>query len=265
MRSNKLLTTIVISLLALSINGQAIINFGGERVYDFGFVKEGDKVTHIFEFGNDGTDTSSLVLSKVKPSCGCTSPNWPRQPFMSGESGEIDVTYNSKGRVGRFYKHITVSSNADEPELELIIKGVVVAKDKLPSDSLLNAIESKSPNLSFDRTLFNIGKIEKGKQSILELTVTNTGKEAVTIINSGTGCSCIRVDQDIVIEAGESESVKLTYTARQLESQLDKLVLVTDEIDHPIYEIKFKADVLKSLVEKDNMMNQNNAPGGFGF
>lgn len=258
---HKLYTTGLVILASLALNAQSTIDFK-ERIYDFGFVTEGEKPTHVFEFENNGDDT--LQLSKVKPSCGCTTPNWPRNPFLEGESGEIKVSYNSKGRVGKFQKYITVSSNAGEPEIKIIIKGVVISKDQLPADSLVQALGTKIPNLSFDREIVNLGKLEKNKKSTIELVITNNGKEDVVVKSGMSGCSCISTDYNKVVAAGESININVTYTARGLGNVSDKLVLLTNEVDHPVYQFEFKAEVVESLVEPEGIMHQN-AGGGFGF
>lgn len=261
MRQKKLYTTVWMILLCYGMNAQTDIKFI-EEVYDFGFVTEGEQVTHDFEFENNGSDT--LKLLNVKPSCGCTTPNWPRNPFLEGESGEIRVSYNSKGRVGRFQKYITVSSNATNAELKLVIKGVVVAKNQLPADSLVATLPIKMPNLSFERTKVNLGKLEKNKQSTTELIITNQGKETVTILNGSAGCSCIRTDYNVKVEPGESIPLSSVYTARGEGKVSDKLVILTDEVDYPVYEVVFYAEVVESLVEGEGVMHQE-IRGGFGF
>ena len=81
-----------------------------ETLHDFGDITQGDKVTHVFAFENTGTEP--LVLNNVLTTCGCTAPSWPRDPIAPGESGEITVTFNSRGKIGMQNKIITVVSNA---------------------------------------------------------------------------------------------------------------------------------------------------------
>ena len=79
--------------------------------HDFGKIKEGEKVSHTFKFKNTGTNP--LVLSSVKPSCGCTVPNWSKDPIAPGQDGVIEVTFDSEGRQGTQHKSITVMANTD--------------------------------------------------------------------------------------------------------------------------------------------------------
>lgn len=81
-----------------------------ETLHDFGDITQGDKVTHVFAFENTGTEP--LVLNNVLTTCGCTAPSWPRDPIAPGQSGEITVTFNSRGKMGMQNKIITVVSNA---------------------------------------------------------------------------------------------------------------------------------------------------------
>lgn len=95
-----------------------------EESFDFGSdIIDGEKKTHTFEFTNTGN--SPLIIEKVKASCGCTTPNWPKTPIAPGEVGEITATYNSKGRPGKFNKVIRITSNAATPTKVLYIKGEV--------------------------------------------------------------------------------------------------------------------------------------------
>lgn len=95
-----------------------------EESFDFGSeIIDGEKVTHKFSFTNVGP--TPLIIEKVKASCGCTTPNWPKQPIAPGATGEITATYNSKGRIGKFNKAIRITSNAATPTKVLYIKGQV--------------------------------------------------------------------------------------------------------------------------------------------
>ena len=76
---------------------------------DFGDISQGDKVKHVFNFKNTGTEP--LILSNVITSCGCTATEWPREPIAPGASAEINATFNSSGKMGKQNKVITVVSN----------------------------------------------------------------------------------------------------------------------------------------------------------
>ncbi|MCX6185916.1 MAG: DUF1573 domain-containing protein [Bacteroidetes bacterium] len=97
--------------------------------HDFGKVWSGSQVAYEFVFVNKGI--VPLILTSVKPSCGCTTPEWPREPIMPGQKSKIKAMYNSGSYQGPFAKSITINSNAGS-DLQLIIKGEVLDKPKEP-------------------------------------------------------------------------------------------------------------------------------------
>jgi hypothetical protein len=79
-----------------------------ELAYDFGNIKQGTPVSHIFEFKNVGTKDITLV--NVAASCGCTTPNWKGGIYKPQESAQITATYNAASE-GFFNKVITVTTS----------------------------------------------------------------------------------------------------------------------------------------------------------
>lgn len=99
--------------------------------YDFGTVKQGVMVKRIFHFTNTGKD--SLVISNVKVTCGCTVPEWPKEPIPPGGKGEIKVGFNTADKVGRQLKILRVIANTEPAETILQIGGeVIMVKKKKP-------------------------------------------------------------------------------------------------------------------------------------
>lgn len=92
--------------------------------YEFGTIKQGEKVTHLFTFTNKGN--APLIISSAKPSCGCTVPSWPKEPIMPGESGEIKAVFNSTHKSGRQNKSIRVFTNMGEQASTVFLKGEVI-------------------------------------------------------------------------------------------------------------------------------------------
>lgn len=111
--------------------GDGHFEFNNE-VFDFGEVIEGEKAEHEFVFKNTGSEP--IIIEKVKASCGCTTPQWPKTPIAPGQEAVIKAIYNSKGRPGKFNKAIRITSNSDEPTKVLYIKGEVIkgGTDDLP-------------------------------------------------------------------------------------------------------------------------------------
>ncbi len=94
-----------------------------EPSHDFGVVAEGEVARHVFTFRNAGE--APLVLKDVRASCGCTTPEWSREPVAPGEAGRITVGYDSAGRPGAFRKSITVVTDGDPSVVVLYIRGDV--------------------------------------------------------------------------------------------------------------------------------------------
>ncbi len=105
-----------------------------QTTYDFGRIREeGGKVTGRFEFTNVGD--SDLVLTNVRPGCGCTAANYSHDPVAPGQRGFIEATYNPYNRPGAFNKNIRVTTN--EPQFRgdsksgphmIFIKGEVIKR-----------------------------------------------------------------------------------------------------------------------------------------
>ena len=125
----KYLLLMVMALVVFSAQAQgekkgAVLSFK-EKSIDFGSIKQGDKVEHTFVFQNTG-DTP-LVISNVAVTCGCTAPNWPKEPIAPGKSGELKVVFNSAGKMGAQNSVVMIYSNASEP-----IEKVTLISNVLP-------------------------------------------------------------------------------------------------------------------------------------
>ena len=94
-------------------------------LHDYGTIVQGADGNCEFKFTNSGK--APLILSNVQASCGCTVPEWPKEPIMPGKSSSIKVSYNT-AIVGVFGKTITVNSNAVNNLVVLQIKGSVTPK-----------------------------------------------------------------------------------------------------------------------------------------
>jgi hypothetical protein len=106
--------------------GIADIKFEEEE-FDFGKITQGEKVSHAFIFKNTGN--KNLIISGASGSCGCTVPEWPKEPIKAGESGKINVVFNSEGKSGLQEKIVTIITNC-EPATKIIrIKADVIVAE----------------------------------------------------------------------------------------------------------------------------------------
>ncbi|MEM5566016.1 DUF1573 domain-containing protein [Psychroserpens sp. AS72] len=101
----------------------ATIKFKTE-VVDYGTITQNSDGTRVFTFTNTGD--APLLITNVKASCGCTVPTYSKAPILPGESGELNIKYDTK-RLGNFTKTVTVTSNAEGGNKILKIKGNIIA------------------------------------------------------------------------------------------------------------------------------------------
>lgn len=94
-----------------------------ESTFDFGSIKSGAEVTHEYRFKNSGN--APLLISEASGSCGCTVPQWPKNPIAPGDGGVIKVTFNSTGISGQVAKTVTILANTIPSTKVLTISGEV--------------------------------------------------------------------------------------------------------------------------------------------
>lgn len=98
-----------------------------EEVFDFGRITQGEKVSHSFTFKNTGT--KNLIISGASGSCGCTVPEWPKEPILPGAEGVINVVFSSEGKRGLQEKTITVATNCEPATRIIRIKTEVIVAE----------------------------------------------------------------------------------------------------------------------------------------
>lgn len=139
-RSTSKIGILFLAALAISFYGFAQVNEvvdNGPRIkweksiHDFGDMSQGDRVEETFRLTNTGNEP--LVITNVQVSCGCTLPkNWPRDPIVPGEKGEITVAFNSAGKFGKQNKVVTIVSNAVNKDASQLLLSANVLEKKVP-------------------------------------------------------------------------------------------------------------------------------------
>ncbi len=132
MKAKKVLSALFVSLVLMGITftvqaqdeAKASMTWKSTTI-DLGKIEQGKPVTVEFEFTNPSM--VPLMITSVRPNCGCTVADYPKEPVAPGQSGKIVVTYNAASS-GAFAKSTTVTTNAAEGSVSLLIKGEVVAK-----------------------------------------------------------------------------------------------------------------------------------------
>lgn len=95
-----------------------------KTTHDFGRVKQNSENLYWFEFSNAGKEP--LLISNAQASCGCTVPEYPKEPIPPGGKGKIKVVYSPGSQEGLQTKNVTVTANTDPPQTILTITAQVV-------------------------------------------------------------------------------------------------------------------------------------------
>jgi hypothetical protein len=142
--------------------------------HDFGtFKEENGPVKHQFKFFNKGN--APLLITDVKASCGCTTPDWTKSPVLPGQSGLVSASFDPSKRPGNFDKTITVTSNAEQVTLR--ITGEVAAKVKTNDD----IYPVKYDNISLETSNIGFTKILNTEVKTDTVHVLNTSGENVKL------------------------------------------------------------------------------------
>lgn len=112
-----------------------------EFSYDFGSIAQGKPVYHVFQIVNKGT--VPLKLDNVQASCGCTTPEWSKDPIAPGATDKIKVGYNAASE-GHFEKMVTITYNGNNTK-QIIIKGEVwrAPAGSAPANASINFLKQQ--------------------------------------------------------------------------------------------------------------------------
>ncbi len=179
-----------------------------EEVHDFGTIREeAGKVTTKFEFVNTGS--APLLIQNVRATCGCTAPEWTRQPVPPGGKGFVAATYNPAGRPNAFSKYLYVDANTDQGSLRLTIKGVVTPKPRSIEDDYryeMSGLRLKANHLAFG----NVNHTDKKDYS---LDIINNSDAPLNLgVQRLPGHMTLEF-VPAVLKPGEKGLVKATYNA----------------------------------------------------
>ncbi|NQU87315.1 MAG: DUF1573 domain-containing protein [Mariniphaga sp.] len=198
--------------------------------HDFGTFKEEAGVqTTTFEFTNKGE--VPLVLNNVRASCGCTTPKWTREPVAPGQKGSIQVSYNPKGRPGKFSKAVTVQSNAETPVINLSIAGVTEQREK----TLAELYPRKIGDLMVRTNTISFSRIKSNEVKTGSLELVNDTDEPVTIGFKTVPKHVKAVVTPNVVPPKGKSVLKVTYDAKGKETYgyaSDRIYLIINGDDN---------------------------------
>jgi hypothetical protein len=179
-----------------------------ETEHDFGkFKEEAGRQSYDFVITNTGTDP--LVIQNVVASCGCTTPEWTKQPIPAGGSGKVTAIYDPKDRPGIFNKTLSVYSNSKPEVVVLIIKGEVIPHEKTVDELYtfpVGGVRFENQNLAFT----NVKKTEK---KIRVMPIINTTNAPVKVGFTGLPAHLELKANPETLKPGEKGLVEGTYDA----------------------------------------------------
>ncbi|MGA1976430.1 MAG: DUF1573 domain-containing protein [Bacteroidales bacterium] len=198
-----------LSILAsgISVVAQPVMKLTATE-HDFGTFKE-EAGRQMFDFAVTNAGNAPLVIQNIVASCGCTTPDWTKEPIAPGAQGKITAIYDPNGRPGQFSKTLTVYSNSTPNIVVLTIKGEVVPHEKTVEELFtfpVNGIRFESNHLAFT----NIKKTEK-KIKVMQL-INTTPKSVKVEFDQLPPYLTMKVDQDSVKPGGKA-LVEGTYDA----------------------------------------------------
>lgn len=213
-KSVVLLSILVLSALWLWGEKTPRVNFK-EDSRDFGKVDQGEVLTHVFDFSNDGE--APLVIKRVRTSCGCTAAIVSEKKIAPGKSGKIEVTLNTRGFEGRLNKYVFVETNdPKQPQVQL----TVIATINVPP----------RPRIDLDHYSMDVGlvldteeiqtKAKIRNRGQLELSVECSHKDAV-FFHRGK-----EVSFPLKIPAGKEAEIDIRLSPRPRKGLMREYILV---------------------------------------
>jgi len=226
------LTAVLFTLRCVSFGQLAEPLFFREKVHDFGDIKEEDGAA-VVEFSITNRTTRPVSILSVKPSCGCTTPDWTKTPIAAGGTGFIKASFDPKGRPGYFNKTLAVTTDWDGSPIVLQIKGNVLnpakANDPATFTVASGGLHLKSNSFNLDKVFINR---EPGEVSF---PVYNASQDTIHFTEV-VAPTYIRVVTPRRIAPKETSAIKVIFDAK-LKGQYgfvsENVELKTDDKEMP--------------------------------
>jgi hypothetical protein len=177
-------------------------------VHDFGtFKEEAGRQTYDFIVTNTGNQP--LMIQNVVASCGCTTPEWTKQPIASGSTGKVTAIYDPKDRPGVFNKTLSVYSNSKPEVVVLTIKGEVIPHEKTIEELFTFAVGK----VRFESNHLAFTNVKKNEKKIRVMQVVNTSKAPVKIQFDLLPLHLFLKSNPETLKPGEKGLIEGTYDA----------------------------------------------------
>lgn len=208
---NKLFLTILVlcqcTFFSLAQRKGADIKFD-EDFYNFGnIIMENGKVTHVFNFTNNGD--RPLIIQSAQPSCGCTAADYTRDSIAPGKRGFIRVSFDPKGKPGENSKFVTVISNSDPAVFNLIIKANVFLKN-----DRLKQYKYNYGNLVIINNIIPIRNTHPMDTTVFDIPMYNNGTKPIHIKKTYKGSNIIISPYINEIKPDEELVLRCAYTPK---------------------------------------------------
>jgi hypothetical protein len=171
----KLLLFLSVSALSVSLLSQPVMKLSATE-HDFGTFKE-EAGSQKYDIIITNSGNSPLVIQNIVTSCGCTTPEWSKEPIPAGGNGKITAIYDPKDRPGQFNKTLTVYTNSKPEMVVLTIKGEVTPREKTIEELFLFPVGS----VRFESNHLAFTNIKKTEKKIRVMQMVNPSTEPVTI------------------------------------------------------------------------------------
>ncbi len=152
--------------------------------HDFGKItEEAGVATYTFSFKNEGN--APLLVTNAQASCGCTTPDWSKEPILPGKQGFIKVQYNPAGRPGSFSKGVTISTNGDPANVQVTIKGEVVPTGAVKAPEPLEYVQY----FPYNKKVITL--VDKNFQDFIKSLLPNYAKNGKLSFNIESSSSTV--------------------------------------------------------------------------
>ncbi|MEX0988323.1 MAG: DUF1573 domain-containing protein [Bacteroidales bacterium] len=219
--------------------------------HDFGRIsEEGGKVTQKFAFVNNGG--APLLIQNVRATCGCTAPDWTKQPVPPGGSGFVAATFDPAGRPNAFTKFLYVDSNTDQGPVRLTIRGEVTPKPQSVADDYrysMGGLRLKANHLAF-------GNVNNTEQKDYSMEVINDSDKAIKL-----GLERVPRHLDIkfvpeILKPHEKGFIVANYDAKLKDDWgmlLDRVNVTVDGVSDRSYSLVISANITEDFTNLSEM------------
>ncbi|HVP91984.1 MAG TPA: DUF1573 domain-containing protein [Terriglobales bacterium] len=212
-----------------------------ETAHDFGKVKQGEVLTHEFEFRNDGTD--ALVVERVETTCGCTAALVSEKEVKPGKAGKIKVTMDTHGYAGRMTRYVyLVSNDTQDSRRELSVSADI----EVPPQ----------PKIELDRYNIDLGLSLEGEAPSAKVVIHNDGELELSIEMAHEQVKFFAGGKPaqfpIVIPAGRSAEVEFRFPPQtQVGSLRDYVIVRSNDTYRSTQTISFSRYVVTKKALRD--------------